>query len=56
MTSKQGYKKAFIVITSLFFMWGLLTVLVDSLIPRLKEIFELPFFVALPLGYVQLWA
>lgn len=41
MTTKQGYKKAFIVITSLFFMWGLITVLVDSLIPRLKEIFEI---------------
>ena len=31
-------------------MWGLLTVLVDSLIPRLKEIFELTFFQA---GLVQ---
>ena len=50
MTSKQGFKKAFIVITSLFFMWGLITVLVDSLIPRLKEIFELSYFQA---GLVQ---
>jgi len=50
MTSKQGFKKAFIVITSLFFMWGLITVLVDSLIPRLKEIFELTYFQA---GLVQ---
>ncbi|MGB0887163.1 MAG: L-fucose:H+ symporter permease [Vicingaceae bacterium] len=41
MTNKVSYKKAFIVITSLFFMWGLITVLVDSLIPRLKEIFEI---------------
>ncbi|MBL4592511.1 MAG: sugar MFS transporter [Flavobacteriales bacterium] len=41
MVTKQGFKKAFIVITSLFFMWGLITVLVDSLIPRLKEIFEI---------------
>lgn len=36
--------------TSLFFMWGLITVLVDSLIPRLKEIFELSYFQA---GLVQ---
>jgi len=50
MTSNQGFKKAFIVITSLFFMWGLITVLVDSLIPRLKEIFELNYFQA---GLVQ---
>ncbi len=46
MASKQGFKKAFIVITSLFFMWGLITVLVDSLIPRLKEIFEINNFQA----------
>lgn len=50
MTTKQGFRKAFIVITSLFFMWGLITVLVDSLIPRLKEIFELTYFQA---GLVQ---
>jgi len=48
MNSK--YTKAFIVVTSLFFMWGFITVLVDSLIPRLKEIFELTFFQA---GMVQ---
>lgn len=50
MPTKQNLKKAFIVITSLFFMWGLITVLVDSLIPRLKEIFELTYFQA---GLVQ---
>ncbi|MCB9361414.1 MAG: sugar MFS transporter [Flavobacteriales bacterium] len=50
MSNNQSYKKAFILLTSLFFMWGLLTVLVDSLIPRLKEIFELTFFQA---GFVQ---
>jgi len=44
------YKKAFYLLTSLFFMWGLITVLVDSLIPRLKEIFELSYFQA---GLVQ---
>ena len=31
-------------------MWGLITVLVDSLIPRLREIFELTYFQA---GLVQ---
>lgn len=50
MASNQNLKKAFIIITSLFFMWGLITVLVDSLIPRLKEIFELTYFQA---GLVQ---
>ena len=48
--SKNKYIKAFIILTSLFFMWGLITVLVDSLIPRLKEIFELTYFQA---GLVQ---
>ena len=48
--SKTNFRKAFYVITSLFFMWGLITVLVDSLIPRLKEIFELTYFQA---GLVQ---
>ncbi len=50
MTTKPNFKKTFILITSLFFMWGLITVLVDSLIPRLKEIFELSYFQA---GLVQ---
>ena len=31
-------------------MWGLITVLVDSLIPRLREVFELTYFQA---GLVQ---
>lgn len=44
------YKKAFYLLTSLFFMWGLITVLVDSLIPRIRDIFELSFFEA---GLVQ---
>lgn len=41
---------AFIAVTSLFFMWGFITVLVDALIPRLKEVFELTFLQA---GLVQ---
>ncbi|MFK5959370.1 MAG: sugar MFS transporter [Lutibacter sp.] len=50
MGSIKKYKKAFIILTSLFFMWGFITVLVDSLIPRLREVFELTFFEA---GLVQ---
>ncbi len=50
MNTKNNYTKAFIALTSLFFMWGLITVLVDSLIPRLKEVFELSYFQA---GLVQ---
>lgn len=40
----------FVAVTSLFFMWGFITVLVDALIPRLKEVFELTFLQA---GLVQ---
>lgn len=50
MIAKKNYTKAFAVLTSLFFMWGFITVLVDSLIPRLREVFELTFFQA---GLVQ---
>ncbi len=39
-----------VVVTTLFFMWGFITVLVDSLIPRLRDVFELSFFQA---GLVQ---
>lgn len=50
MSTTKKYNKAFIILTSLFFMWGFITVLVDSLIPRLREVFELTFFQA---GLVQ---
>lgn len=50
MNKKMNYAKAFYALTSLFFMWGFLTVLVDSLIPRLREVFELSYFQA---GLVQ---
>lgn len=46
----KKYRFSFALLTSLFFMWGLITVLVDSLIPRLREIFELTYFEA---GLVQ---
>ena len=50
MSTTKSYRSAFIFLTSLFFLWGFITVLVDSLIPRLKEIFELSYFEA---GLVQ---
>ena len=46
----NSYRSSFYLLTSLFFMWGLITVLVDSLIPRLREMFELSYFEA---GVVQ---
>ena len=50
MNQKKSYRSAFIVITTLFFLWGFITVLVDSLIPRLRDVFELSYFQA---GLVQ---
>lgn len=50
MSNNAGSKRAFAIITSLFFLWGFITVLVDSLIPRLKDVFELSYFQA---GLVQ---
>lgn len=41
MTEKKNYTGAFITVTSLFFMWGFITVFVDSLVPRLQEVFEI---------------
>ncbi len=50
MNQKKTHRTAFIFLTVLFFLWGLLTVLVDSLIPRLREVFTLSYFQA---GMVQ---
>lgn len=50
MSNNAGSKRAFAIITTLFFLWGFITVLVDSLIPRLKDVFELSYFQA---GLVQ---
>ena len=41
METKHKYTSAFITVTSLFFMWGFITVFVDSLVPRLQEVFEI---------------
>ena len=50
MNSSKNNRSAFIIVTILFFLWGFITVLVDSLIPRLKDVFELSYFQA---GLVQ---
>ncbi|MEQ9280323.1 MAG: sugar MFS transporter [Balneola sp.] len=49
-TTNNTNRSAFIIVTTLFFMWGFITVLVDALIPRLKDVFELSYFEA---GLVQ---
>jgi FHS family L-fucose permease-like MFS transporter len=49
-TAKKTNQSAFVIVTTLFFMWGFITVLVDALIPRLKDVFELSYFEA---GLVQ---
>lgn len=41
------YGRALAVVTSLFFMWGFLTTLNDTLIPHLKQIFTLNYFEAM---------
>ncbi|MCH1582950.1 MAG: sugar MFS transporter [Flavobacteriales bacterium] len=50
MANAKQFRGAFITVTSLFFMWGFITVLVDALIPRLKDVFELTYLQA---GLVQ---
>jgi len=42
--SNKTYINAFVLVTSLFFIWGFLTVLVDSPISRFREIFTLSYF------------
>ena len=44
---KNKYTPALVVLTSLFFMWGLITSLNDILIPYLKALFELSYFEAM---------
>jgi FHS family L-fucose permease-like MFS transporter len=43
MNHKKNYTSAFVIVTVLFFLWGFITVLVDSLVPRLREVFELSY-------------
>ena len=50
-TAPSGsYKAAFAVVTTLFFMWGFVTVLNDPLVPFLKRVFGLNYFRA---GLIQ---
>lgn len=50
MEQQKSYTTSFVLLTTLFFLWGFITVLVDSLIPRLRELFTLSYFEA---GLVQ---
>ena len=43
MKQVKSYQSSFISVTILFFLWGFITVLVDSLVPRLKEVFEMSY-------------
>ena len=43
MSQQKSYHSGFILLTTLFFLWGFITVLVDSLIPRLRELFTLTY-------------
>jgi len=46
-TEGQTYRGPFAIMTSLFFLWGFMTVFNDILIPRFKEAFTLSFFQAM---------
>ena len=46
-TNGKNYRGSFAIMTSLFFMWGFMTVFNDILIPRFKEAFTLTFFQAM---------
>ena len=43
MKQTKSYRSSFISVTILFFLWGFITVLVDSLVPRLKDVFEMSY-------------
>ncbi|WP_299249625.1 sugar MFS transporter [uncultured Lacinutrix sp.] len=43
MNQQKSYRSSFILLTALFFLWGFITVLVDSLVPRLRELFTLSY-------------
>ena len=43
MPQQQSQRSSFILLTILFFLWGFITVLVDSLIPRIRELFTLTY-------------
>ncbi|HSY19014.1 MAG TPA: sugar MFS transporter [Candidatus Acidoferrales bacterium] len=47
VTNGANYRAPFAIMTSLFFMWGFMTVFNDILIPRFKEAFTLNYFQAM---------
>src|SRR6266850_2902864 len=46
-TKAQSFRGPFAIMTSLFFLWGFMTVFNDILIPRFKEAFTLNYFQAM---------
>ena len=44
LNRQPNYNGAFATVTSLFFLWGFLTVFVDPIVPWLQEVFELSYF------------
>src|SRR5215469_17236108 len=46
-TETRSYRAPFAIMTSLFFLWGFMTVFNDILIPRFREAFTLDFFHAM---------
>ncbi|MDO5609049.1 MAG: sugar MFS transporter [Capnocytophaga sp.] len=48
---QRNYKSTFVIVASLFFLWGFVTVLVTLLVPRLRDVFGLSYFEA---GFIQL--
>src|ERR1041385_4712053 len=45
--SGQSHRGSFAIMTTLFFLWGFMTVFNDILIPRFKEAFTLSYFQAM---------
>src|ERR1700756_3319146 len=46
-TDGQNYRGPFAIMTTLFFLWGFMTVFNDILIPKFKEAFTLDYFQAM---------
>src|SRR6516225_12379021 len=46
-TEGRSYRAPFAIMTSLFFLWGFMTVFNDILIPRFREAFTLDYFHAM---------
>ena len=55
-STKDNYGFALVSLTSLFFMWGLITSLNDVLIPRLKAVFDLSYTEAMMIQFCFFFA